>query len=108
MTNQEFDNLLNSIREEQPSAQAEEAAVDRVRERVFSASEMCAPFRAEFDAYRAKTLSEGRRMLLEDHLHSCVACRREFSGTVNAPVVSISSKRPIGRIAWWAAAAAVV
>jgi len=108
MTNQEFDNLLNSIREEQPSPQAEEAAADRVRERVFSTSEMCAPFRAEFDAYRAKTLSEGRRMLLEDHLHSCVACRREFSGTVNAPVVSISSKRPIGRIAMWAAAAAVV
>jgi hypothetical protein len=44
-------------------------------------------------------------MLFEDHLHSCVACRREFSGTVNAPVVQITSRR---RVLVWAAAAAMV
>jgi hypothetical protein len=105
MNNQEFDRLLNSIREDQPDPQVVEAAGARVRERLLGGSELCTHFQAEFDAFRAGMLSESRRMLLEDHLHSCVACRRQFSGTVNAPVVQITSKR---RILVWAAAAAVV
>ena len=45
-------------------------------------------------------------MLVEDHLHSCVACRREYSGVRNTPVIPIS--RPIARRLGWAAAAAVL
>ena len=45
-------------------------------------------------------------MLLEDHLHFCVACRREYSGVRNTPVIPIS--RPIARRVGWAAAAAVL
>ena len=45
-------------------------------------------------------------MLLEDHLHSCVACRREYSGVRNTPVIPIS--RPVARRIGWAAAAAVL
>ena len=48
--------------------------------------ETCADFRTLLPGYRDGTLSEARRMLVEDHLHSCVACRRIFSGTKAAVI----------------------
>ncbi len=104
MTDQEFDHLLDSVREDRPEPQVLEAAAGRVRERLLGGGELCAQFRTEFGLYRAGTLSEARRMLFEDHLHSCVGCRREFSGVVNAPVVT----RKHRHIAVWAVAAAAV
>ena len=38
--------------------------------------ESCDDFRALFDEYRAGTLSGAQRMLVEDHTHACVACRK--------------------------------
>ena len=110
MTNQDFDHLLNSIREDTPSADTIEAAAQRVHEKLGTAGPngLCSQFRADFEAYRAGTLPDARRMLLEDHLHSCVACRREYSGT-GASVVTMPKRTPIAiRRAGWAAAAAVV
>ena len=110
MTNQDFDRLVNSIRDDVPDAEAARAAADRVRERLGageSPNEFCAQFRADFEAYRAGRLAEGRRMLLEDHLHSCVACRREYSGAKNVLVIPTRS-RPVNRRLGWAAAAAVL
>ncbi len=49
----------------------------------------CEDFRALADAYREGTLSEARHMLVEDHLHSCVACRRFFRGEQKASVVTM-------------------
>jgi FecR protein len=110
MTNQEFDRLLNSIRDEQP--EGEQEAATRVRDRLESqmhTSDVCSSFRADFDAFRAGTLAEARRMLLEDHLHSCVACRREFSGDALAPVVPIRSRWvPSRRVVVGAVAALVL
>jgi len=111
MTDQDFDRLVNSIREDVANDETARAAADRVQERLRAegSNEVCAHFRADFDAYRAGRLAEGRKMLLEDHLHSCVACRREYSGIRNAPVVPISRFRPVlARRASWAAAAAVL
>jgi len=110
MTNQDFDHLLNSIREDVPTSEATEAAAQRVHEKLGAAgpSGICSQFRADFDAYRAGTLPDARRMLLEDHLHSCVACRREYSGA-GASVVTMPKRTPVAiRRAGWAAAAAVV
>ena len=109
MTDQDFDRLVNSIRDDVPNDETARAAADRVRDRLRTGGmdEVCAHFRADFDAYRAGRLSEGRKMLLDDHLHSCVACRREYSGVRNT-VVPISRPKPLIRRAQWAAAAAVV
>ena len=110
MTNQDFDHLLNSIREDVPTSEATEAAARRVHEKLGAAGPagICSQFRAGFDAYRAGSLPDARRMLLEDHLHSCVACRREYSGT-GASVVTMPKRAPVAiRRAGWAAAAAVV
>ena len=110
MTNQDFDRLLNSIREDVPTSEVTETAAQRVHEKLGTAgpSGLCSQFRADFDAYRTGTLPDARRMLLEDHLHSCVACRREYSGA-GASVVTMPKRTP-GAIRWtgWAAAAAVV
>jgi hypothetical protein len=110
MNNPDFDRLVNSIRDDAPDADVERAAADRVRERLGAAdgpNEICAQFRADFDLYRAGKLAEGRKMLLEDHLHSCVACRREYSGAKNVTVMPARS-RPVTRRLGWAAAAAVL
>ena len=108
MTNPDFDRLVNSIRDDAPDGDVERAVGDRVRERLNApVSEHCAQFRADFEAYRAGRLAEGRRMLVEDHLHSCVACRREYSGAKNMTVMPARS-RPVTRRLGWAAAAAVI
>jgi FecR-like protein len=110
MNNQDFDRLVNSIRDDAPDAEAARAAGDRVRERLGAAQipdEFCAQFRADFDTYRRGQLAEGRRMLVEDHLHSCVACRREYSGAKNLVLIP-ARPRPVNRRLGWAAAAAVL
>jgi hypothetical protein len=116
----EFDRLLNAIREE--SVEAGEAGVRvrakleaelsqaievaRIERPASSGLESCADFRLLLPAYRAGNLSEARRMLVEDHLHSCVACRRVFSP--RNTVVPIAVKRPMMRVVPWAIAAAAV
>ena len=110
MTNQDFDRLVNSVRDDVPNAEVARAAAERVRERLGVAEgpdEFCAQFRAAFDAYRTGRLLEGRRMLVEDHLHSCVVCRREYSGAQNVLVIPKRS-RPVARRLGWAAAAALL
>jgi hypothetical protein len=107
MTNQDFDRLVNSIRDDAPDAETARAAADRVRERLGAGDEFCAQFRADFESYRTGKLAEGRRMLVEDHLHSCVACRREYSGAKNVLVIP-ARRRPVNRRLVWAAAAAVL
>jgi hypothetical protein len=108
VNNEDFDRLVNSVRDDMPNAEVAQAAADRVRERLSApVSEHCAQFRADFEAYRAGRLAEGRRMLVEDHLHSCVACRREYSGAKNVTVMPARSQ-PVTRRLGWAAAAAVI
>lgn len=116
MKNREFDEVsldqvIDAIRNDVPDAQTVREAAARVRSRLeaeaggvaisaISEADLpsnvehlnsCADFQALLPAYRANTLSEARRMLVEDHLHSCVACRRVFQG-VRPTVVPITSK----------------
>lgn len=116
MTNKELETLLNSIRDDVPSNQAIEAAALRVRARLASETaelsevariESCADFRALFPAYRNRTLTEARHMLVEDHLHSCVACRRVFKGERAAEIV-VKAQTPLWRVMPWAIAAAAI
>jgi hypothetical protein len=44
----------------------------------------CSAFQALIPDYRAGRLSAARALLIKDHLHECVACRKVFEGKVVA------------------------
>jgi hypothetical protein len=85
-----LDELINNLRQEGIPDQAVEQAADRVWARLgesFPAPAMatasdvekirgCADFQALLPTYLGGSLSTARAELVEDHLHSCVACRR--------------------------------
>ena len=115
----DFDRLVDSIRTEAVPEETVRAAGARVRERMeaelgesstVERLESCADFRALFPGYRKGSLSEARRMLVEDHLHSCVACRKAFQGSGRVVVIPNTTERPLARrvIPWAMAAAAAV
>lgn len=68
----------------------------------------CADFQALFPEYRAGRLPQARALLVQDHLHQCVACRRVYEGKVvampTAPATALPTRSR--HIAFWAAAAA--
>ncbi|MGH9477058.1 MAG: FecR domain-containing protein [Terriglobales bacterium] len=71
--------------------------------------ESCAAFQALLPAYRAGTLAAARRLLVEDHLHQCVACRHALHpSAVATPLPAPSSVSPRRRVPAWAYAAAAV
>ncbi len=87
MKNQEFDRLLSQIREEK----VDDEVVDHARQRVWGAISVgspvemspgklrgCADFQTMIPAYVERRLPEARTLLMEDHLHQCVACRRKL------------------------------
>jgi len=80
-------------------AQAEEASAHAIRN--------CGDFQALIPEYRAGKLAPARVMLLEDHLHQCVACRRTYEGRV-VPMPAARRRPAVHYSARWAAAAVVV
>lgn len=108
MNRQEFENLLQLIRKSEPDPPTVEAAAERVRRRLEldAGAGPCALFRADFAAYRAGTLGEARRMLVEDHLHSCVACRRLYWNAEKVTVLPVGPRRGRRMLKWTAVAAA--
>jgi hypothetical protein len=92
-----------------------EAAAARVWVRLAAAHapehiRTCADFQALFADYRSGSLSDARRALVQDHLHSCVACRKVYEGRVTVmPAPAVRQSRPQLRAQIrWAVAAAVV
>jgi hypothetical protein len=67
----------------------------------------CDDFQAQIPDFKAGRLPEARAMLVKDHLHECVACRRVYEGRVVAMPVQ-SAPRRVNYTARWAVAAAVV
>jgi hypothetical protein len=127
MNHREFDQAVSDIRKDVPDARTVQEAAGRVRSRLEAehleatlgdavtsegagAAQLnsCADFRALLPAYRTNALTEARRMLVEDHLHSCVACRRTFQGA-RPTVIPITSKRPaLRKVVPYAIAAAII
>jgi len=73
----------------------------------------CADFQALLPEFRAGRLPQARALLVEDHLHQCVACRRVYEGKVvampaPAAPMAAGSARSRQFVLWAAAAAAVV
>lgn len=109
-----LERAVSEIREESPGDAVVEAAAARVWAKLSAeagaATEHirgCADFQALIPAYRAGTLDEAKKLLLQDHLHQCVACRRVWEGrVVEFPAQRVA--RPVPQWMRWAAAAALV
>ncbi len=97
MKNQEFDRLIAQIREENVSEDVIARAAGRVRETIsasLSAEDSghklrgCVDFQELIPAYVGERLTQARSLLMEDHLHQCVACRHALESAQNksAPI----------------------
>jgi hypothetical protein len=80
-----------------------EAAHDGAVEHIRS----CHDFQSLIPEYRAGHLADARAVLLKDHLHECVACRRVYEGRV-VELPAPRTPRPVRHTVRWAAAAVVV
>ena len=67
----------------------------------------CGDFQALIGEFKAGRLPEARAILVKDHLHECVACRRVYEGRVVSMPAPAASRR-VNYTARWAVAATVV
>jgi hypothetical protein len=67
----------------------------------------CADFQALIPEFKAGRLPQARALLVKDHLHECVACRRVYEGRVFAMPAPAAARR-VNYAARWAVAATVV
>ena len=130
-----LDEIIAEVRREDVDEQAVEQAAHRVWARVrehWTSPTMatgpkvekirgCADFQALVPAYLDRNLSAARTMLLEDHLHGCVACRhvleearlgaRPFAPRgmeARAPLGRAGGTRPRWVVAWAFAAVVII
>jgi hypothetical protein len=121
MSDQKFDRLLSEIRNEH----VDEQVISRASERVWSSItstptadlsrhtlRSCEDFQALIPDYLHKNLPEARRLLFEDHVHQCVACRHRVEQARSGerqPVWQIAKTAPRGFPVWrWAMGASSV
>ena len=67
----------------------------------------CADFQALIPEFKSGKLPEARALLVKDHLHECVACRRVYEGRVVAMRAPAAPRR-VNHTVRWAVAAAVL
>src|SRR5580698_6739617 len=129
MKNDKFERLLSDIRNEQVDDQVVAQAGERVFRSIAGAAPTadlsshtlrgCQDFQALVPGYLEKTLAPARAMLVEDHVHACVACRhaleRARDGEPQRVLRLEARRRPStsnatsGATAWrWAMGAAAV
>ena len=111
-----LEEAVSEIRGENIPQADVDAAASRVWQRLAAEAEQpaehirdCAAFQKLFADYRAGRLSEARALLVRDHLHECVACRRVFEGKVVRVGQALSpANRRHSAVPRWAIAAGVV
>ena len=121
MKQQELDRAVAAIREQEPEEKVVREAAGRVFRKLFENSFLsasvenirsCSDFQALIPAYLSHTLTPARALLLEDHTHECVACRRAVrEARGSEPETSLwPSAKPRKRIPTlaWAMAATLV
>ena len=80
MSEDRLEGAVEEMRRETVDATTLGAARARVWDKVTNAAVSgCTEFQPEFPAYLSGTLIGGRRMLLEDHISRCSACRAELA-----------------------------
>jgi hypothetical protein len=67
----------------------------------------CSDFQALIPEYKAGKLPEARALLVKDHLHECVACRKVYEGRVVTMPLTVPQRRTNPAIRWTMAAAAL-
>lgn len=67
----------------------------------------CGDFQALIPEYKAGKLPEARALLVKDHLHECVACRKIYEGKVVTMPLSVPQRRMNPAFRWTIAAAAI-
>ncbi|HEX7295169.1 MAG TPA: FecR domain-containing protein, partial [Pyrinomonadaceae bacterium] len=90
--NELLDKVINSIRTEEVDSASVSAAADRVWARISAANtvneskapavehiENCGDFQSLIPAYLSGNLTEARSLLLVDHTHECIPCRRAMN-----------------------------
>lgn len=122
MSDNKFERLLSEIRNEHIDDQVISHAGERVWNSIAGPStaelgmhplRSCEDFQTLIPAYLSQSLPEARRLLLEDHVHQCVACRRAVEQARKGELQPVWQMKaaPRGFAVWrWAmsAAAAVV
>ena len=121
MNSEKFDRMLSEIRTEQVDDGAVAQAGQRIWKSITESDpgsgrgtqtlRSCADFQALIPGYRAKQLAPARALLLEDHVHACVACRHALERARDGEsqkVWRVEPRRPRA-LAWgWGMGAAAV
>ena len=125
-----LDKVTAEIRNERIDAELESAAADRVWARISAAAsdaklqgsavrvvdriEGCSDFQSLIPAYIAGELSEARSLLLVDHTHECIPCRKAMNAARSGQTVVRKAPVKAGRyslqpvVMRWGIAAALV
>src|SRR6188474_430041 len=121
-----LDKVIAEIRNEKADPAAVSAASDRVWARVSAAAgatefqlpavdhiEGCADYQSLIPAYLAGKLSEARSLLLVDHTHECIPCRKAMNeARSRRPAIRTATAKPsrytMQPMMRWAIAAALV
>ena len=107
MSEDRLERALQEMSQEAVDAETLEAARARVWDTVTSAAVAgCAEFRPDIRAYLSGTLTGSRRVLMEDHLSRCPACRVSMARTTGERRVIAMPQRSSSRWARWGALAA--
>jgi hypothetical protein len=108
MSEDRLEKALEAMKQEDVDPATLEAARARVLNEVTSAAGAgCAEFRADFRAYLSGALGGSRRVLVEDHLSRCAACRvsmAELKG--ERKVIAMPLRSPSRWMRWGTVAAA--
>jgi hypothetical protein len=107
MSEDRLDSALEGMKQEAADA----ATLDAARARVWNtltntAVDGCAEFRPDFPAYVSGTLTGGRRVLLEDHVSRCTACRTTLAEMKGERRVIAMPQRSSSRWRRWGTLAA--
>ena len=81
MNRNQFDEVIESLKNDQPDQKTASEAAERVRRSLFGVAgvlqvagriQSCDDYRGLIPGYLQRTLSDARRMLLDDHVRECV------------------------------------
>jgi hypothetical protein len=106
-----LEQAMIEIRDDSVDAAVMEAAAARVwatlAAQCHAPLHTCADFQALIPEFKAGHLPAARALLVKDHLHECVACRRVYEGRVVAMPAPAAPRR-VNYTARWAVAATVI
>jgi len=108
MSEDRLERAVEEMKQEHVDTGTLEAVQARVWEKVTDAGATCAEFRPDFRAYLSGQLAAGRRVLMEDHLSRCPACRASLAATKGeSRVVAMPQRsRSFPRLVRWGSLAA--